>query len=43
MCMETVFVCIQKVDVFDLKTFSKKIYLIHVTNSWVPAGSNAVS
>lgn len=26
----------------DLKTFSKKIYLIHVANSWVPAGSSAV-
>lgn len=34
--------CIQKVDFLDLKTFSKKAYLIHFSNLWISDGGNAV-
>lgn len=44
MCMEmqSLFGLHSKNRFLDLKIFSKKIYLIHVTNLWVPDGGNAV-
>lgn len=42
MCMETVSGLHSESRFLNLKTFSEKIYLIHVADLWVPAGSNVV-